>query len=111
MTTLTLASGATIEINEELYKFVKKEVVPGTGKSADEVFSLLGELVVQFDPKNQELLEKRIARQAKIDEYYVAKRKAGWEPTEGSAAKDSAEIGQFLVEQGYLGPEIDVDVR
>ena len=111
MTTLTLASGATIEIDEELYMFVKKEVVPGTGKSADEVFSLLGELVVQFDPKNQELLEKRIARQAKIDEYYVAKRKAGWEPTEGSAAKDSAEIGQFLVEQGYLGPEIDVDVQ
>ena len=55
MTTLTLASGATIEIDEELYMFVKKEVVPGTGKSADEVFSLLGELVVQFDPKNQEL--------------------------------------------------------
>ncbi len=111
MTTLTLASGATIEIDEELYMFVKKEVVPGTGKSVDEVFSVLGELVVQFDPRNQELLEKRTARQAKIDEYYVAKRKTGWEPTEGSSAKDSAEIGQFLVEQGYLGPEIDVDVK
>ena len=111
MTTLTLASGATIEIDEELYMFVKEEVVPGTGKSVDEVFSMLGELVVQFDPMNRELLEKRTARQAKIDEYYVAKRKTGWEPTEGSAAKDSAEIGQFLVEQGYLGPEIDVDVK
>ena len=111
MTTLTLPSGTPVEIDEDLYTMVKNEVVPGTGKSVNEVFTMLGELVVQFDPKNQELLAKRTARQTKIDEYYLGKRKAGWEPTEGSAAKDSAEIGQFLVEQGYLGPEIDVDVQ
>jgi len=111
MTKLTLASGTPVEIDEDLYMMVKNEVVPGTGKSVDEVFTMLGELVVQFDPKNQELLEKRIARQMKIDEYYLAKRKAGWQPTESSAAQDAAEIGQFLVEQGYLDRETDVEVR
>ena len=72
MTTLTLPSGTPVEIDEDLYTMVKNEVVPGTGKSVNEVFTMLGELVVQFDPKNQELLEKRIARQMKIDEYYLS---------------------------------------
>ena len=111
MTTLTLPSGTPVEIDEDLYTMVKNEVVPGTGKSVNEVFTMLGELVVQFDPKNQELLAKRTARQTKIDEYYLGKRKAGWEPTESSAAQDAAEIGQFLVEQGYLDRETDIEVR
>ena len=111
MTTITLASGTPVEIDEALYSFVKDEVVPGTGKSVDDVFTILGELVVRFDPKNQELLAKRAASQAKIDEYYLAKRKSGWEPTGDSAAKDAVEINQFLVEQGYLEPETNVEVR
>ena len=96
MTTLTLASGTSIEIEEELYEFVRDEVVPDTGKTVDEVFSILGDLVEQFGPKNQELLDKRTSRQAKIDGYYLAKRKAGWEPTAESAAADAVALGQFL---------------
>ena len=110
MTTLTLPSGIVVEIDEVLYKFVNDEVVPGTRKSADEVFGILGELVVQFGPKNQILLDKRAARQSKIDEYYLSKRKAGWEPTEGSSDKDAADIAQFLMDQGYLESEIDIEV-
>jgi len=111
MTALTLASGTQVEIDDTLYSFVKDEVVPGTGKTVDGMFTMLGELVVQFDPKNQELLAKRTARQAKIDEYYLAKRKTGWEPTNGSAPQDAADIGQFLVDEGYLDPESNVEVN
>mgnify|MGYP000002833633 FL=1 len=110
MTTLTLASGTSIEIEEELYEFVRDEVVPDTGKTVDEVFSILGDLVEQFGPKNQELLDKRTSRQAKIDGYYLAKRKAGWEPTAESAAADAVALGQFLVDEGQLEPESPIHV-
>ena len=105
MTTLMLPSGASVEIDEVLYAFVRDEVVPATGRTVEEVFSILGELVLQFDPRNRELLAKRADRQSRIDEYYLEKRKAGWEPTAESAAKDAAEFGQFLVHEGYLEPE------
>ena len=110
MTTITLASGTSVDIDDALYSFVRDEVVPGAGRAADEVFTILGDLVQQFGPKNAELLNKRTARQASIDEYYLGKRKAGWEPTAGSAANDAVELGQFLVDQGYLEPESAVQV-
>ena len=110
MTTITLASGSPVAIDDALYAFVRDEVVPGTGKTADEVFTILGDLVQQFGPKNAELLDKRTARQASIDQYYLAKRKAGWKPTADSAANDAVELGQFLVDQGYLEPESTVQV-
>ena len=105
MTTIKLASGTSVEIDDALYNFVRAELVPGTGKTVDEVFSILGDLVLDFGPRNLELLETRTSRQAKIDEYYLAKRKAGWEPTLESAAKDASELGQFLVDEGYLDAE------
>ena len=110
MTTLTLASGTSIEIDEELYAFVRDEVVPDTGKTVDEVFNILGDLVEQFGPKNQELLDKRTSRQAQIDRYYLAKREAGWAPTADSAANDAAALGQFLVDEGHLEPESPIHV-
>ena len=110
MTTLTLPSGTSVEIDDELYEFVRDEVVPDTGKTVDEVFSILGDLVEQFGPKNQELLDKRTSRQAKIDGYYQAKRKSGWEPTADSAAADAVALGQFLVDEGHLEPESTVHV-
>ena len=102
MTTVKLASGATVEIEEALYAFVRDKVVSATGRTAEEVFKILGELVLEFGPKNRELLAKRAGRQSEIDEYYIEKRKAGWEPTAESAARDAAEFGQFLVDMGYL---------
>lgn len=105
MTTIKLASGTSVEIDDALYNFVRAELVPGTGKTVDEVFSILGDLVLDFGPRNLELLEKRTSRQAKIDEYYLANRKAGWKPTLESATKDASELGQFLVDEGYLDTE------
>lgn len=108
MKIVTLASGASVEIEDVLYEFVRDEAVPSTGKTVDEVFTVLGELVLEFDPKNRELLDKRIDRQAAIDEYYIGKRRNGWKPSAESAAQDAAEVGKFLVDKGYLEPETPV---
>ena len=105
MKLVTLASGASVEIEDALYAFVQDEAVPGTNKTADDVFRILGELVQEFDPKNRELLTKRADLQSAIDEYYIEKRKAGWTPTPESAAQDAAEIGRFLVDKGHLERE------
>jgi len=109
MATVTLTSGKTLEIEEVLYAFVRDEAVTGTDWTADEVFRILGELVQEFDPKNRELLGKRADRQSKIDEYYISKRKAGWQPTAESAAQDAAEFGRFLADIGYLKPGSPVE--
>ena len=108
MNIVTLGSGASVEIEDALYAFVRDEAVPATGRTAEDVFRILGELVLEFDPKNRELLAKRADRQSKIDEYYLGKRRAGWEPTAESAAQDAAEIEKFLVDKGYLKPEIPI---
>ena len=108
MATVTLASGAPVEIEEVLYAFVRDEAVKGTRWTVDEVFRMLGELVQEFAPKNRELLARRAYIQSKIDEYYIGKRKAGWEPTAGSAAQDAAEFGRFLADIGHLKPESPV---
>ena len=105
MTTVKLPSGNSLEIEDALYAFVRDGLTPGTGKTVDEVFSILGALVLEFEPKNLELLEKRTARQAKIDEYYVNKRKAGWEPSVESGMKDASDLGKFLVSEGFLESE------
>ncbi|GIS93807.1 MAG: hypothetical protein CM1200mP22_10440 [Dehalococcoidia bacterium] len=58
MTTVKLPSGNSLEIEDALYAFVRDGLTPGTGKTVDEVFSILGALVLEFEPKNLELLEK-----------------------------------------------------
>ena len=108
MATVALTSGASLEIEEVLYAFVRDEVVTGTSWTVDEVLRILGELVQEFDPKNRELLGKRADRQSKIDEYYIGKRKSGWEPTVESAAQDATDFGRFLLDIGYLGPETPI---
>ena len=105
MTTVTLPSGAAVKIYDLLYAFVKDEVLFGTDRRADDVFRMLGELVQEFEPRNRELLTKRADLQSKIDEYYIEKRKAGWQPTVGSASQDATAFEQFLISICYLQTE------
>ena len=104
MATVTLESGASVEIAQVLYDFVKDEAVKGTRWSAAEVFKVLGELVEEFGPRNRELLEKRAYFQRQIDAWYKGKREARWTPTAGSAEEDAASLERFLVNIGYLSP-------
>ena len=109
MATITLASGAPVEIAAVLDEFVRDEAVTGTGWTVGQVFSMLGELVQDFDPRNRELLAKRAGRQRQIDQYYISKRKAGWVPTSESASQDAAEFERFLLDIGYLEPESPIE--
>ena len=104
MAKVTLKSGAVLEVADVLYTFVQEEVLPGTGRTADAVYQTLGELVEEFGPRNQELLEARSQHQERVDQYYREKRRAGSQPTPESAEQDAAELERFLVEIGYLQP-------
>lgn len=111
MATLTLASGSTVEIDDALYQFVAGEALAGTGTSADKVFTILGELVENFGPKNLELLAKREQYQSRIDQYYTEKKQAGWVPSPQSAEEDAIDLERFMVEVGYLEKEGPAELR
>ena len=106
MAKVTLASGASVEIEEILYAFVRDEAVNGTRWSADDVFRILGELVQEFDPKNRELLAKRASLQTKIDDYYIEKRRLAANCGVGSSRRDGIRPlsrGNQLPQPGNLG--------
>ena len=109
MAQLALPSGNQVEVHDLLFEFVRDEVVPGTGWTADGVFQLLGELVEEFDPPNRALLEKRASVQQQIDDYYRNKRASGWRPSLESREQDAADLEEFLIGVGYLQPDRPVD--
>ena len=111
MATVTLASGLMVESADLLYDFVRDEVTKGTDWTADEVFTILGQLLVEFEPNNRGLLAKRAEYQRKIDEYYIAKRRSGWQPNQESADQDAVEFERFLANIGYFAPEKPVDFK
>ena len=102
MAAITLDSGKTLQVADLLYAFVRDEVLPGTGLTAEQTFQSLGRLLEQFAPPNRELLAQRQAVQQRIDDYYIAKRAAAWQPSPQTADSDAADLERFLVEIGYL---------
>ena len=111
MAQVSLGSGGTLQVDDRLYEFVRDEVAEGAGRTADEVFGILGDLVEQFEPRNRELLARREEVQRSIDDYYREKRNGGWRPTPESAAQDAADLERFLVDIGYLQPGGPVDFQ
>ena len=109
MAQLELPSGNQVEVDDLLFDFVRDEVVPGTGWTADGVFHLLGELVEEFEPPNRALLERRDSVQRQVDAWYQGKREAGWRPSQESREQDAADLEQFLIGVGYLQPDRPVD--
>ncbi len=84
-----------LALDETLYDFLVKEALPGTGVDADRFFSEFSKIVHDLAPKNRDLLAKRDAFQAKLDDWY---RKNG-------APTDLAVYEAFLRDIGYLLPE------
>ena len=111
MAQVSLDSGGTLQVHDGLYEFVRDEVVEGTGRTADEVFRVLGDLVERFGPRNRELLARREEVQGRIDDYYREKRSGGWRPTPEAAEQDAADLERFLIDIGYLSPSKPVDFR
>ncbi|MGO9991311.1 MAG: malate synthase G [Steroidobacteraceae bacterium] len=86
-----------IEIDQDLYDFVVREALPGTGIDAWVFWSGFSALVQRFSPRNAALLGKRDRLQASID---------AWHREHPGADFDAATYKAFLVEIGYLVPEL-----
>ncbi|MEL7155438.1 MAG: malate synthase G [Actinomycetota bacterium] len=96
---------AGLSIEEGLHAFCADEALPGTGLTADELWAGLAELVSQFGPRNQELLETRAAMQRAID---------GWHQARSGTPHDPVAYRAFLEDLGYLtpeGPDFEIDPR
>ncbi len=86
-----------IEIDQDLYDFVAREALPGTGIDARVFWSGFSGLVQRFSPRNAALLGKRDRLQASID---------AWHREHPGADFDAATYKAFLVEIGYLVPQL-----
>jgi malate synthase len=87
---------AQLNVHESLYNLVRDEIAPGTGVDPDAFWASLGTIVRDLGPGNRELLDRRDALQAGIDEWH---RRRGGRPV------DPGESRAFLGEIGYLAPE------
>ncbi|MCG6860093.1 MAG: malate synthase G [Chromatiaceae bacterium] len=85
-----------LRVAKPLYDLVKDEIAPGTGVDPDGFWVSFGEIVRDLTPRNRELLAKRDALQASIDE---------WHRQNPGPAADPAAYRAFLEEIGYLLPE------
>src|ERR1700733_6795232 len=87
---------ANLQVAKVLHDFVVDEVLPGLGIKAPAFWEGLDRLLHRFGPVNRALLRKRDALQARIDEWYGARR---------GQSVDAAAQKAFLEEIGYLLPE------
>lgn len=79
-----------------LHDLVEREMVPGTGLNADDIWKSLASIVNDLAPRNRELLEKRNRLQQQIDNWHHKRAGQAIAPDEYKA---------FLQEIGYLLPE------
>ncbi|ALC89547.1 malate synthase [Bacillus sp. FJAT-18017] len=84
-----------LQVSSELYKFIEKEVLPGTQVDSKEFWEGFGKLVEDLSPKNRELLAKRDEFQEKLNR---------WHREQGEAF-NFEEYKAYLEEIGYLEPE------
>lgn len=85
-----------LQVAKPLYDLVKDEIAPGTGVDPDRFWTAFGEIVRDLTPRNRDLLAKRDALQARIDE---------WHRKNPGPAADPTAYRAFLGEIGYLVPE------
>ena len=84
-----------LQIAELLYRLVNEEIAPGTGVDTDAYRTAFADIIRDLAPRNRELLAKRDAIQAQIDQWHH----------DNAANFDAAAYKQFLSDIGYLLPE------
>ncbi len=85
-----------IEIDQVLFDFVAREVLPGTGVDELSFWKGFAGLVSRLAPRNAELLAKRDRLQSLID---------AWHRDHPGAEFDARSYKTFLTDIGYLVPE------
>src|SRR3546814_12355404 len=59
-----------LQVATELYQFIEREALPGTGVASDAFWSGFDKLVHDLAPKNRALLAQRDTLQAELDNWY-----------------------------------------
>ncbi|MDQ0483229.1 malate synthase G [Guptibacillus hwajinpoensis] len=85
-----------LQVAEELYEFINKDVIPGSGMSSEEFWLGLGDIVKDLAPKNKQLLEVRDDMQMKLNEWHKSNHDFHFE-----------EYKTFLEKLHYLEAEVD----
>lgn len=86
-----------LTVAEPLYDFIVNEALPGTDIDTDALFSSLAEIVNEFAPQNQSLLDRRDELQKQLDDWHKA----------NPGSVDATAYKAFLIDIGYLLPVVD----
>lgn len=86
-----------LQVAEELYEFINKEALPGTGLSVEEFWSGFESIIKDLTPENKALLKKREELQKQIDAWHEKHRDQF----------DFEKYKAFLKEIGYLEEDVD----
>ncbi len=87
-----------LTVGAELHEFIVSEALPGSGVDPAAFWIGFAELINEFGPRNQALLDRRAELQTAIDHWHREQRSRG-------AQHDPATYRSFLEELGYLVPE------
>ncbi len=85
-----------LKIDEKLYTFVNKEVIPGTGIDAEVFWKGFSSVVHELAPVNKKLLKERVNLQNKIDEWHLSNKGKDF---------DKSKYFNFLKSIGYIVSE------
>jgi malate synthase len=85
-----------LRVAQELHDLVRDEIAPGTGVDPDAFWAAFGRIVRDLTPRNRDLLARRDALQARLDD---------WHRAHPGKAADPGAYRAFLEEIGYLVPE------
>ncbi|WP_461480822.1 malate synthase G [Porticoccus sp.] len=85
-----------LQVARSIYDLVNQDIIPGTGVDVAAFWQSFAAIVSDFAPKNRQLLEKRDALQAQID---------NWHRQRAGQLHNHSEYKAFLQAIGYLVPE------
>ncbi|GAK06892.1 LOW QUALITY PROTEIN: malate synthase G [Geomicrobium sp. JCM 19038] len=81
-----------IKIDDQLYRFVNEDVIPGTGMTAEYFWQQYDLLLSEYQAENKSLLQERETLQQKINDWHK----------QNSGKEHSSEYVNFLKDIGYL---------
>ncbi len=85
-----------LKINQALFDFVNKEVIPGTNINNEDFWNKFSKVVHELSPINKNLIEKRETIQKQIDEWHLNNSKEKF---------DKDKYTQFLKSISYIAEE------